>query len=330
MSREFKIAIVGVKNLKGKTLKEQLEKSKIPIKDVYLFDPSVEEEYALLDEFAGEAKVVKRPSKDELERMDLVFFAADRATTEPLFEGNFVAVDLLSVVPSAPRAVSGVNLDRLEGLRAANPLPPTIGLAHVLHPVMEEFGLKRAIVVMHEPASEYNEEGMDELFEQAYNTLNMEEIPRKVLKDRLAFNIKPSRAAGGKEFSEKEVKLRQELADVLGGQFHFSAVIMRSSVFHRYSAMVYLETDREVGKKEIKKALSSNRFVKLAGEKEIPSPAEMEEEGEFVHVGSIKEEPAEKGAFWLWIVFDNLLVGSALNALDIAYHLLRKRYEEIP
>lgn len=327
MNKEFKIAIVGVKNLKGKTLKEQLEKSKIPLKEVYLFDPSVEEEYALLDEFAGEAKVVRKPSKDALEKTDVVFFAADRKTTEEFFEGPYISIDLLSVTKKARRVVSGINLEELEDRKAANPMASTIGVSHVLYPLLKNFGLERAVLVLHEPASEYGEEGMDELFEQAFTTLNMEEAPKKVLKDKLAFNLLPQK--GGEKnrgFSEKELKLNREIKEILGKEFIFSGVILRSSIFHRFSAILLVELKKDVSSKEILEALESNRFIKVEKKRGKISPAGMEEGGEFVHVGDIKEEyQANRKAFWIWVVFDNLLVGSALNALDIAYYLLRKR-----
>ncbi len=326
MSKEFKIAIVGVKNLKGKTLKEQLEKSKIPLREVYLFDPSVEEEYALLDEFAGEAKVVRKPSKDALEKTDVVFFAADRKTTEELFEGPYISIDLLSITKKARRVVSGINLEELEDRKAANPMASTIGISHVLYPLMKNFGLQRALLVLHEPASEYGEEGMDELFEQAFTTLNMEEVPKKVLKEKLAFNLLPQKGAErNKGFSEKELKLSREIKEILGEKFQFSGVILRSSIFHRFSAMLFVELEKNANSKEVFEALESNRFVRVEKKRGKISPAEMEEGGEFVHVGDIKEAQSDKRAFWLWLVFDNLLVGSALNALDIAYHLLRKR-----
>jgi aspartate-semialdehyde dehydrogenase len=52
-----------------------------------------------------------------------------------------------------------------------------------------------------------------------------------------------------------------------------------------------------------------------------PTPRQVFASGERrrdVHVGRIRVEPEDPSAVWLWIVADNLWVGAALNALEIA------------
>ena len=40
-----------------------------------------------------------------------------------------------------------------------------------------------------------------------------------------------------------------------------------------------------------------------------------------VHVGRIRVNPDNPKGLWLWVVADNLLVGAALNAIQIAEHV---------
>ncbi|MCD6454534.1 MAG: hypothetical protein J7L62_04460, partial [Candidatus Aminicenantes bacterium] len=171
-NRQYRAGIVGVKNIKGKLIKEVLEKMKINFKDFYLYEPGIGE-YALFDSFRDEAKLVRRPEKRELEKLDVVFFTLP--VEDELFFAPRVSVDLSGSRKDIVKIVSSINDDKIDSYRIANPSPATIGLSYIIHPFSEkiEYGFSTVI----EPVSEYGEEAMDELFSQAVNLLNMEEIP---------------------------------------------------------------------------------------------------------------------------------------------------------
>ncbi len=227
MNRKFKAAIIGVKNLRGKTLKETLEKIKVEFDDFYLYEPGIGK-YALFDSFRDEAKVVLNPTKDEMPTLDLAFFTVP--VEDEIFNSSRISVDLSGTREELPTIVSGLNDREIKGGKFENPLPGSIGISHVIYPVSKyiDYGFSALI----EPVSESGEGGMDELFSQAVNLLNMEEIPEKVLKDILAFDLFPKRGRKGKgRFIQEELKVVKEIRKATGIP-DFYSIIMRSGIFH--------------------------------------------------------------------------------------------------
>ncbi len=313
MASEPKIAIVGVRNIFGKTLKEVLERSKFPIKDAYLYEPGAKE-YALIDSFRDEARVVTQPRKEELERRDLVFFTV-RVENE-LFEAPGISVDLSGTREELPVYLEGIT-ERIREKRFANPHPAAVGIATLLSSL--PWKPSAASFIVFEPVSSLGEEAMDELFSQAISVLNMEDVPQKKLGDILAFDLFPKRGKRGKgRFTKEELKISRHIEKLLG--IKSEAIILRTGVFHRYSVLINLRFSKGTPSiKAFEEALEDNPSVLL--EKKPFSPAKIEdEEGFFVYAGEIRK--GNGGNLWLWTVFDNLKK-PAFNAISIGFRALR-------
>ncbi len=319
MASRPKLALVGVKNILGKSLKQALEKGKWDIGEVYLYEPGVRE-YALIDSFRDEAKVVKSPREEELAHRDLVFFTVP--VEDSLFFAPKISVDLSGTRGDLPFYVEGINENEIRERRLANPHPAAVGVSLILSSLRGLLTFTSSMVI--EPVSSMGEEAMDELFSQSISLLNMEEVPKKVLGDVLAFDIFPKRGRRGKgRFTLEELRVSSQVEGLVGAKH--SCLLFRAGIFHRYAALIYLEVSRkDMGLKEMKEALEDNKYILL--EKNPISPMKIEEEeGYFIYVGEIKK--AERGRFWLWAVFDNLQRASVLNAISIGFRAL-KYYEK--
>jgi aspartate-semialdehyde dehydrogenase len=330
----LKVALVGTTSLRGREIKRALEESDWALQSVELYDPDIEEEYSRLSQFRDEAKAVRALTREALEGRDIVFFAADPETNRSFArlagELGFLAVDLnesFSDQSDVPLAVTGIN-DRLLEARpsvVSNPHPLVIILAHLLTPLERRFGLDKAIAFVLQPASAFDEPGIEELAGQSLSLLSGTSLPTDVFKQQSAFNLlsytsKPDRDG----FSPRERQVMAELARVMENpRFPLSLSIVQASLFHTYAVMCYLELRSEAGLGEFKAALAESPLIKDSASDDFCSVSCISVTGkDGVFVGQVKREERFPRGFWVWAVADNLTRGSALNALEAARKLL--------
>ncbi|RYH00277.1 MAG: hypothetical protein EON58_00605 [Alphaproteobacteria bacterium] len=97
--------------------------------------------------------------------------------------------------------------------------------------------------------------------------------------------------------------------------------LMRVPVFNCHSESVYIEFEDRVDVGEVVQALSTAVEVTVyPNATEFPSPATISDHDR-VHVGRIRAVPGNPHALWLWLVADNVRIGAALNAIQIAEHV---------
>jgi aspartate-semialdehyde dehydrogenase len=334
--KQLCFAIVGSETLRGREIKSVLSVRKFPLKSLEFFDPGVDEEYSKLTQFRDEPKVVHHLNRKALEGLDLVFLAADAKTNVEYGECaaamNYRALDLAETFngrDGVPLVVAGVNDDSIRGKKIpliANPSPVTIILSHLFHALVPEFGIAKAVSFVLEPVSAFEEEGIQELADQSYALLNSSAMPKKVFREQVAFNLlsrteKPNRDG----FSARELRICGEVRRVLGRpDFPLSLSIVLAPIFHTYSVMTYLELGREAGIAEIEAMFRRTEAIRLspAGGTGLISGVTVAGKDK-VFVGQIKKADSSPRGFWIWAVADNLTVGSALNAYEIALSLFK-------
>ncbi len=327
-------ALVGSETLRGREIKRVLNVKRFPLRTFEFYDPEVGEEFSKLTQFGEEPKVVHHLDRKALEGLDLVLLAADVRTNAEVgggaADGGYRALDLAETFNAredVPLVVAGVNDEALGGSSSpliANPNPATIILGRLLHALEGPFGVAKALAVVLEPVSAFEEEGIKELAEQSFALLGTSALPKKVFREQIAFNLlaiaeKPD-AAG---FSARETRIASECRRVLApADFPLSISLVLAPVFHTYSVMTYVELRAEPRIAGLAAAFRAAGGIKLAtaGRGGSASAARVSGKDE-IFVGPIKREASIPGAFWVWAVADNLTVGSALNAYGIARSL---------
>jgi aspartate-semialdehyde dehydrogenase len=330
----IRVGLIGTDSLRAKEIKNLLSSSKFPIKSMEFYDPEVAEEYSKLTDFKDEPKVIHHPHPELLEGLDLVFLSADKETNRRFGflarEKGFKAVDLeesFSDQPEVPAIVAGVNdksLEEKDVYLASNPHPVSIFLSHVFFAVNSLFPVKKALSVVLQPVSAYENEGLEELAEQSYALLSSTSLSRKVFGDQIAFNLLPGvEGADRNGFSAREKQIIQEIGNILKPEFTLSLSLVQAPVFHVYSIMVYLELSDNPGLDELSKVFKNKAVFKLQPANSALQISNVRVAGkEKIFVGHLKKDQSVPGGFWLWVAADNLTVGSAINALEIARKLL--------
>ncbi|MFW6159814.1 MAG: hypothetical protein ACOC57_01565, partial [Acidobacteriota bacterium] len=178
----FRLALVGIDSLRGKEIKSVFEQKRFPLASMEFYNPDVGEEFSKLTEFRDEPKVVHHLDEKYLEGLDLVYLATDKDISKKLGQlarkGKFRAIDLSEAFnhdPSVPLIVGGINDNELKGTRTnlvANPHPATIFLSHLIKVILKENRIKQIVSFVLQPASAFDESGIEELADQSVATLS--------------------------------------------------------------------------------------------------------------------------------------------------------------
>ena len=331
----LQIALIGTDSLRGKEIKDVLDYKNFPIDRIEFFDPDVEEEYSKLTEFRGEPRVIRYPEEAYLVDSDLVFLAADKKINRRFGilaqKQKFQAIDLSETFNSEeaiPVVVAGVNDDIIlhkKPVLIANPHPVTVILSHIFNLILQSFGLSKAVSFVLRPVSAFDESGIEELANQSFAVLNSSSLTKKVFKSQIAFNLlSPTEPMDEDGFAAQERQITAEIKRVLSGwDFPLTLSVIQAPVFHTYSIMTYLELEKKAEINTLKELFKKSSYFKLIPSS-LSSPASCASVAgkDKIYIGQIKQERSLPNGFWIWTIADNLTLGSALNAYEIAMKIL--------
>ncbi|HEX4952322.1 MAG TPA: Asd/ArgC dimerization domain-containing protein [Thermoanaerobaculia bacterium] len=307
-----RIAIVNPTNLLGKELREEIERRPGLFGHLELLATD-EDEIGRLTESYGSAAMVRRLEPGDLDDLDTVFLLGPAATWRPLLTELSTGVTAIVVSREAeatdgPPVVAGVNSWAAAGSSVlVSPHAGVVLLAQLIG-ALSPLPLLAASATVMQPASVFGEEGMDELFEQTRAILTFsQERPEAVFGRQLAFNLYPA---------EPAADLKGDLAAVLGEHApQLSVLLLQGGFFHGVAASVHLTFANDPGLPAIREALGRAPRVAVEDRDEVASPVEAANSGEIL-VGALRAEGG--GRYWLWAVMDNLTLGTAKNAADLA------------
>jgi len=168
---------------------------------------------------------------------------------------------------------------------------------------------------------------MDELMAECQDLLSFKSASPKVYPYQIAFNCLPQiddfLPSG---YTKEEMKMVHETRKIMGDQsIHVTATTVRVPVYVGHSEAINIETERKLSANEARAILSTAPGVLLYDDpahKIYPMPLEVVGKDE-VYVGRVREDESIANGLNLWVVADNLRKGAALNAVQIAEHLVQ-------
>ena len=104
-----------------------------------------------------------------------------------------------------------------------------------------------------------------------------------------------------------------------------TATAVRVPVFRGHSESVNIETEKKISANEVRALLSAAPGIVVFDDpKKNVYPLAIDIAGkDETYVGRIREDESVQNGINLWIVSDNLRKGAALNAVQIAEHLIK-------
>jgi len=316
----------------GKEIMDVLMRKKFPIQKADFYDPDIKEEYSKLTQFNGEPRVIHSIDDFSFNRMDLVFMAANKKISQRIGtkakEKKVFAVDLSGAFweqEGVPVIVNGVNEEILksEPYLVANPHPVSIMMSRIVKEVKKEFGVLKTVAFILQPVSAFGKSGVEELAGQSADILNKGAGNRKVFQAQIAFNLlSQSESVDKSGFSSIERRILSELKRILRNK-ELSISLVQAPVFHGYSIMIYVELEKKADIKSLEEIYrKSSLFKCYSPSLQCPISPALTAGKEEIYIGQLKKDDIFPNSFWIWAVADNLTVGSALNAYEIALHMI--------
>ncbi len=344
VSTGSRIGVVGATGMVGTVMLKLLAERQFPIQDLRLF-ASVRSAGKTLD-FMGHAITIEDADTADFSGLDIALFSAGASTSRAIAErvakrgpvviDNSSAFRMRADVPLVVAEVNPYDLDDLPIGIVANPNCTTMAAMPILKPLHDEAGLVRLIASSYQAVSGGGVAGVAELAEQAKAAAAESHkftydgsavampAPTKFAR-HIAFNVLPfagNLVDDGSEETDEEQKFRNESRKILGiPDLRVSGTCVRVPVYTGHSLSINAEFARPISPGRAREILAHAPGVQLD---DIPTPL-LAAGKDPSFVGRIRRDNSCDNGLAMFISNDNLRKGAALNTIQIAEELLRRR-----
>lgn len=332
--RTCSVAIVGATGLVGTTLLSILQERNFPIENLYLLASEQSQGKELI------FRDVKYPILDltnfDFNQTNLAFFCVGNALAEKYIPKATAAANIVidkSYVyrnhVDVPLIIPEVNLSDLSNYKKmkiiASPNCNTIPIAVGLKPIYDAVGIERVNIATYQSVSGTGKDAILELSEQTKKLLSNQAIEPKIYSQQIAFNVLPHCDDFQENgYTREEMKIIWEMRKIFNDStLAINPTAVRVPVFCGHAASVHIETKTKLSAKDAIKLLQHAPGIKLiTGMYPYATPVHDAVGKDEVYIGRIREDLSHERGINLWIVTDNLRKGAALNAIQIAEHLI--------
>jgi aspartate-semialdehyde dehydrogenase len=303
------IAIIGATGLVGQTLISLLEKSNIPINDIY-FIASKQSVNKVISFQKKKHKVICLDDFDNFDKTDIVFLCAGSNISKKIIHKlkNTYTIDLSSAFRmdnEVPLIIPEINPHALLSHHRliASPNCTTTIMLMAIAPLHKKLKIKRIVASTYQAASGGGQKLIEKLQDQiSNNILNL------YLHDSALQN---------NNYSEEEMKTLYETRKILEDDFILvTTTCVRVPVLRSHSISVNIEFTSPVLVQDAINTIKNSKGITYL-EKSFPTPLDANEKND-VLCGRIRQDISHPNCLEMWLVGDQLLKGAALNALQIA------------
>lgn len=338
----FNVAVVGATGLVGQEMMRTLEQRRFPVKEIRLLASKRSAGKTL--KFKGKNVKVEILGNKSFKDIDYALFSIGAELSKKFSpvaaRSGAVVIDnsnAFRMDKNVPLVVPEVNPHaafKHKGI-IANPNCSTIQMVVVLNPLHKKAKIKRIVVSTYQSVSGWGKEAVDQLFKEikaislaGFKNLKAAGV-KKFLPSQIAFNLFPHiDKFENNGYTKEEMKMLNETRKIMEEpKMKLTATCVRVPVLFAHSEAVNVETKIKLTANEAKKILSkAPGVVVMDNPKKSLYPMPLDIGGkDLSYVGRIREDNSVKNGLNLWIVSDNLRKGAALNAVQIAELLIRKR-----
>jgi aspartate-semialdehyde dehydrogenase len=343
VSSDLHVAVVGATGVVGGAMVRILEERRFPVARLRLFATARSAGKTLA--FRGMPITVEETGEGVLDA-DLALFAggddASRRYAWAVAERGGVVVDNSStwrLDPRVPLVVPEVNGDALRGHQGviANPNCCAVALVMALKPIHAAAGIRRAVVATYQSVSGGGLDNMRALLDESRKLLEVPEalefgdldtIASVAGPSPVAFNVRPQWKWMEDGDTEEEAKIVAETRKMLDPDIRVSVTTMRVPVLVGHTLALHLDLARPLSAAAARQALAAAPGVEVVDDPahdRIPTP-QLAAGRDPVYVGRIRPDRFDASALRMIVTSDNLRKGAALNAVQIAEHLLVMGY----
>ncbi len=340
------VGVYGATGQVGGVMRRLLAERSFPLDSIRFFASSRSAGTSL--PWAGGEVTVEDAATADPSGLDIALFAAGATTSRQLAPGvaaaGAIVIDNSSawrMDPDVPLVVPEVNADALDRIPrgiVANPNCTTMVAMPVLKPLDIEAGLLSLIVSTYQAVSGAGLAGVEELAAQIDAGGGGDKVASLThdgqavalpsgpkFADTVAYNVLPlagSIVDDGSGETDEEHKLRDESRKILGlPELKVSGTCVRVPVFTGHSLSINAQFARPISPDRAREVLTDSAGVVLD---EVPTPLKAAGTDPS-RVGRIRPDHTVDHGLVLFVSGDNLRKGAALNAIQIAEELVRRR-----
>ncbi len=335
------IAIVGASGAVGQELLRVLDQTDFPIDRLTLFGSKRSAGRAY--NFKGKEYIVKELTHDaELFRgIDIAFTSAGASTSREyaktitangtLMIDNSSAFRMDADVPLVVPEVNGDDALNAPRRIIGNPNCTTIQMVVALKPINDLSPIPRVHVATYQAASGAGQAAMDELAMQ-YEQISRGEKPAvEKFSAQLAYNVIPHiDQFTDNGYTKEEMKMFNETRKIMHSpNISVSAMCVRVPVMRAHSEAIWVETEQHITVEQAREAFSKAPGVVLMDDpanRVYPMPLELAHHDP-VYVGRLRADLSTPNGLTFWTVSDQIRKGAALNAVQIAWHILKNSHK---
>ena len=331
------IAIVGASGAVGQELLRVLEQRQFPVSELRLFGSSRSAGTRYI--FRGcEYTVQLLEHGDAFRGVDIAFASAgagvSREYAEDITRYGAVLIDNSSAFrmdEDVPLVVPEVNakdaLVRPRGI-IANPNCTTIQMVVALQAIERVSHIRRVHVSTYQAASGAGAQAMKELEMQYRQVLNGEKPTVEKFAYQLAYNLIPHiDVFTDNGYTKEEMKMFNETRKIMHSDIRVSATCVRVPSLRAHSESIWVETEQPISVEQAKSAFANAEGCVLMDEPEnkiYPMPLFLSGKDE-VFIGRVRKDLTDECGLSFWCVSDQIRKGAALNAVQIAEFLLKRK-----
>lgn len=335
------VAIVGASGAVGQELLKVLDDTKFPVSRLSLFG-SARSAGRRYPWHGGLSEPVRElgADADAFRDIDFAFVSAgadvSRRYADMITAHGAIMVDNSSAFrleDDVPLVVPEVNGD--DALRTprgiiANPNCTTIQMVVTLWPLHKLSPIERVHVATYQAASGAGAAAMEELRNQTAQIVSGDEPVVKRFVAQLAFNLIPHiDSFADDDYTREELKMYHETRKIMHApELSVSATCVRVPVMRAHSEAIWVKTHQPLTPDAVRDAFSQAPGVVLMdGHTPASYPMPLEVSGtDPVFVGRIRRDLSDPCGICFWSVADQIRKGAALNAVQIALYIIKKKY----
>ncbi len=336
--KKYKVAVVGVTGAVGQEMLKILEERNFPVSQVKPLASL--RSLGKSVSFRGETIPVEILSSESFRGIDLVLFSAGASISKEFAprasEQGCVVIDNSSAFrqePDIPLIVPEVNPDAVVDFEKrniiANPNCTTIISIVPLKPLHDYRRIKRIVAASYQATSGAGAKAMQELEDQVKEYAFGREMTVGVFPYQIAFNVIPQIDVFlDNYYTKEEMKMVWESRKIMGDpSLQVTATCVRIPVFRAHSVAINIETEKKITREKAIELLSSFPGVTVQDDpanRIYPMPWYVTGKDN-CYVGRIREDISCSNGLNLWVVGDQIRKGAALNAIQIAELLIKKK-----
>ena len=334
MGRQYNVGLVGVGAVGAEMIKVLKDRG-FPCGKVQVFASRERDEV-----INGETYHVLKADENSFGGLDIVLFAGKTDVAIQLKDAVVKAgakmIDNSRAFrqdPDVPLVVPQVNAEDLDWNKGviANPNCTTAIMLEAVAPLHRAKKLKRLIASTYQAASGAGAPGLEELEKQIADCAAGRPLEVKAFRHRLLGNLIPQidSVDGETQYTLEELKMRNEARKMLHlPGLMLSCTSVRVPVARAHSESLNLEFDNPVTPQEAREILSRAEGVRVVDDPAAGVyPMPLDATGGYdVLAGRIRQDISRDDGRGLemFVSGDQLLRGAALNAVEIAEHLVKR------